>query len=130
MDGITLHGRDPVPHLMPRAETLDAAFRAIWEAPEGLFLVLHDNTGCAKSNPVEGELVVRLLQSGTGLEAAAPGNVGIITPHNLQAELLRQLQERQQQEGGCAGASSSLRTEPCTVDKFQVCAAFALLQGL
>ena len=106
IDGITLRGRDPVPHHTPHTESLDDAFRAIWGTPEGLFLVLHDNTGCVKSNSVEVELVVKLLQAGEGLEAAAAGNVGIITPHNLQqAELLKRLHE--QRGAGSEGGNDS-----------------------
>jgi len=71
---------------------LGEAFRAVWRAPEGLFLVLHNSTQDGKRSPLELRIIERLLAERHGVADGGAGvgvgasteSVGIISPHKLQ----------------------------------------------
>ncbi|KAF5841019.1 AAA domain-containing protein, partial [Dunaliella salina] len=118
-DGITLSGCNPDPNELgaESGRTLDEVLCAIWKADEGLFLLVHNNEGCMKQNALEARLIRQLLDQGAQFGHVSPKDVGIITPHKLQAEeLRRQLQPR------CSGSKAGRgldSIEASTVDKFQ-----------
>ena len=116
LDSIKLTGRPAAAQVSQQQHDekgpLSAAFRAIWQAPEGLFLVLHEGKGDGKRSNLELQIIKQMLAARegqtNGVEAGEA--VGIIAPHKLQRADLRDLVA--DMDGVCAK----------TVDEYQVCA--------
>ncbi|MDQ3549814.1 MAG: AAA family ATPase, partial [Chloroflexota bacterium] len=83
-DGIDLCGNPTVPPSAIQAIAGDWGW--IWEDAAGLFLVLHDEHLSRQSNPLEVEIIRRILAAGGEL---ADGSIAIVTPHRAQRTLLR-----------------------------------------
>ncbi|MBA3835987.1 MAG: AAA family ATPase [Sphingomonas sp.] len=83
-DGIDLRGNPTVPPSAIQAIAGDWGW--IWEDAAGLFLVLHDEHLSRQSNPLEVEIIRRILAAGGEL---ADGSIAIVTPHRAQRTLLR-----------------------------------------
>lgn len=83
MDGITLDGRDgAADDPDKKAGGLGDAFKAIWRATEGLFLILHNREGDGKRSATEVKIIEQLLQAkGPWTDEEA---VGIIASHKMQ----------------------------------------------
>lgn len=86
MDGLTLEGLPearPIPGVTSGTEDL---WHRMWRDPTGLFLVTHEECASKQSNPVEADIIARILG---GAEQVAAGSVGIVVPHRAQRALLK-----------------------------------------
>ena len=82
LDGVTLRGRSALSPLDGLGD--GDPLRAVMEAPEGLFLVLHDERASKAHNPFEGDLIRRLLDADLDDDSVA-----LITPHRAQRSYLQ-----------------------------------------
>jgi hypothetical protein len=87
LDGLELAGLpDSHADVSAPAPAMDDLWQALWRDPTGLFLVVHDERTSKQSNPLEADLVARLLAAAGPLK---DGSVGVVVPHRAQRTLLR-----------------------------------------
>lgn len=88
LDGLALDGFPAaVPVPSPTADDGDV-WQRFWREPTGLFLVTHAEAASKQSNPLEAEIVARILG---GAGPLPPGSVGVVVPHRAQRALLKTL---------------------------------------
>ncbi len=58
----------------------------IWQAEEGLFLVIHNENASKKTNEMEAIIISRIMENAPSLEA---GSTAIVTPHRAQRSKLK-----------------------------------------
>lgn len=85
LDEIELRGLEADRHLPPTSASCHD-WEWIWQQPTGLFLVVHDERESRQNNPLEVEIIRRILASANRLP---DGSVAIVTPHRAQRTLLK-----------------------------------------
>ncbi|MGO6664820.1 AAA domain-containing protein [Rhizobium ruizarguesonis] len=84
LDNIILEG--PNRATVDRTLRLPGGWNDIWSENEGLVLVVHGERGSRQSNPLEADLIERILRAHGEL---ADDTVAVITPHRAQRALLK-----------------------------------------
>ncbi|MGI4790984.1 MAG: DEAD/DEAH box helicase [Janthinobacterium lividum] len=86
LDGLTLEGF-PAIHADPSlTDAAEDVWPRLWHNPTGLFLVTHDEAASKQSNPLEAEIIARILEAVGTLPS---GSVGVVVPHRAQRALLK-----------------------------------------
>ncbi|KAI8465653.1 MAG: hypothetical protein J3K34DRAFT_487149 [Monoraphidium minutum] len=67
----------------------DGVWRRVWEGGARLVLVVHDEAASAKHNPLEVEVVRRIMQAAPECVSSRPGHVAVMSPHRAQCAALR-----------------------------------------
>lgn len=68
-------------------------WRSVWTGGEGVYLLVHEEAGSRKRNPLEAEIISRILEAAP--PDLGPEEVAVVTPFRAQRTLLRQrLEER------------------------------------
>ena len=88
LDGLALDGFPAAGHVLPPTADDGDVWRRIWREPTGLFLVNHAEAASKQSNPLEAEIIARILGGAAQLPA---GSVGVVVPHRAQRALLKTL---------------------------------------
>ncbi|HYI15053.1 MAG TPA: AAA domain-containing protein, partial [Thermomicrobiales bacterium] len=85
LDEIELRGLEADHHAPPAGASCHD-WEWIWQQPTGLFLVLHDERVSRQNNPLEVDIIRRILASAGSLP---DGSVAVVTPHRAQRTLLK-----------------------------------------
>jgi len=85
LDAIELAGTDRGA-FPPAGDEGSESWARVWEEQNGLVLVVHSERGSRQSNPLEAEIIRRILVAADNLPA---DSVAIITPHRAQRAMLR-----------------------------------------
>ena len=88
LDGLALDGFPAAGHVPPPASDDWDMWGRLWREPTGLFLVTHTEAASKQSNPLEAEVIARILGGAVRLPA---GSVGVVVPHRAQRALLKTL---------------------------------------
>ncbi|MEM6631716.1 MAG: AAA domain-containing protein [Bacteroidota bacterium] len=94
-DHFELGGRTDT-HPLPNFH-LSSGWESVWQGYTGLFLVVHDERSSRKSNPVEIDIVERILLAYSGAHNNKPipqDHIALVTPHRTQRTLLKQRFEK------------------------------------
>lgn len=81
-EDVEIEGRETQPEPGTGGDPLEQ----LWLGETGLFLVEHDERGSVQSNPLEAQLVRRIIEAAPEL---GEGDVAVMTPHRAQRTLLR-----------------------------------------
>jgi CRISPR/Cas system-associated exonuclease Cas4 (RecB family) len=82
-DGVELRGREAQKG-MSRPENI---WKAVWEGEEGVYLFVHGERESRKRNPLEAEVILRILQAAPQVD---PQELAVVTPFRAQRTLLRE----------------------------------------
>jgi hypothetical protein len=82
LDDIELEG---LPRGQEQSDEGEGSWESVWRGATGLYLVLHSERQSKQSNPLEAEVIERVLEAGEPPD----GSVAIVTPHRAQRTLLR-----------------------------------------
>ena len=88
LDGLALDGFPAAQPIPPSAADSGDVWQRLWREPTGLFLVTHAEAASKQSNPLEAEIIARILE---GAEQLPAGSVGVVVPHRAQRTLLKTL---------------------------------------
>ena len=94
-DGVELRGREA----QERRPLPQSLWEAVWEEVEGVYLFVHGERESRKRNPLEAEVILRILQAapqvGPQELQVDPQELAVVTPFRAQRTLLRErLEER------------------------------------
>ncbi|RTI01683.1 hypothetical protein CSW23_02820 [Thermus scotoductus] len=82
-DGVTLRGREAQGGKFLPANL----WKAVWEEGEGVYLFVHGERESRKRNPLEAEVIRRILEAAPGVNAA---ELAVVTPFRAHRTLLRE----------------------------------------
>ena len=85
-DDLTLQGFPAARSPLPADAGTGDLWRRLWRDPTGLFLITHGEAASKQSNPLEAEIIARILAASGPLP---PGSVGVVVPHRAQRALLK-----------------------------------------
>jgi superfamily I DNA and/or RNA helicase len=83
-DGVSLKGRGG---LGGKPQGKVSLWEAVWKGGEGVYLLVHEEDSSRKRNPLEAELIARVLEVDSGLP---PEDVAVVTPFRAHRTLLRE----------------------------------------
>lgn len=83
-DGVILKGRPT----SRRWRNYDSIWKAIWSLGEGVYLLTHNEASSRKRNPLEAEIICRVLEAASG--KLNPGQIAVVTPFRAHRTLLRE----------------------------------------
>jgi CRISPR/Cas system-associated exonuclease Cas4 (RecB family) len=82
-DGVELRGREAQKGMsLPKN-----IWEAVWEGEEGVYLFVHGERESRKRNPLEAEVILRILQAAPQVD---PQELAVVTPFRAQRTLLRE----------------------------------------
>ncbi|WP_152640202.1 DEAD/DEAH box helicase [Thermus filiformis] len=83
-DGVSLKGREG---LGGKPQGKVSLWEAVWKGGEGVYLLVHEEDSSRKRNPLEAELIARVLEAAPDL---LPEDVAVVTPFRAHRTLLRE----------------------------------------
>lgn len=83
-DGISLQGREGSSFPQDTGEL----WQSVWSGGEGVYLLVHEEAGSRKRNPLEGEIISRVLEAAP--QDLTPEEVAVVTPFRAQRTLLKE----------------------------------------
>jgi len=82
-DGVELRGREA----QERRPLPQSLWEAVWEEVEGVYLFVHEERESRKRNPLEAEVILRILQAAPQVP---PQELAVVTPFRAHRTLLRE----------------------------------------